>query len=250
MWLSKVELTLLNIQLISSRGIIDSRRTTRSVRMHGQTIESTDLFDNDWQKRAKDIHDDDLMQINTFGRMLVALSLSRTDYFTKLLSKTNENTVMVMFSTGAKQLEVLGKLREKLCKGEVPTDQDLREVPIRAVPDDMKRMLSRAAQGITELRRRLEDVHKQYEIDYIVFVMLGPEDGEDHGTYFIGSLLTKMSLTLEVKRTLVCLSCGAQGSEKKALKKCARCKDALYCSKECQTKDWPQHRRKCPLTHV
>lgn len=213
--------------------------------MNGQTIESTDLFNSDWQKRAEEIKDDDLLQINTMGRLLVALSLARADYFTKVLSKTTENTVMVMFSSMKTQTTVMKGLRDMLLRGVKPSDRDLQRVPVRAIPAEMRGMVLKNSKGITELQRRLEDVHKQYEINYIIFVMLAAEDSKDKGTYFIGSLLTKADLTLEIKRTLVCTSCGAQGTEKSSLKHCGKCKVTLYCSKECQTKDWPQHRAHC-----
>lgn len=40
------------------------------------------------------------------------------------------------------------------------------------------------------------------------------------------------------------LSCSVCGSDKKLLR-CARCKSRIYCSKEHQRKDWPQHRSSC-----
>ena len=40
-----------------------------------------------------------------------------------------------------------------------------------------------------------------------------------------------------------CLECGEQDRNK--LKKCVGCKCATYCGRECQTKDWPTHKRFC-----
>jgi hypothetical protein len=39
-------------------------------------------------------------------------------------------------------------------------------------------------------------------------------------------------------------SCGKWASAL-IMKKCGRCKDVYYCSKECQTKDWAEHKTTC-----
>ena len=42
-----------------------------------------------------------------------------------------------------------------------------------------------------------------------------------------------------------CNHCGYIGKEG-ALQKCGRCKDAYYCSKECQVEHWKLHKKECP----
>lgn len=43
-----------------------------------------------------------------------------------------------------------------------------------------------------------------------------------------------------------CDRCGKQeGSESTTLNRCGRCKVGRYCSKECQTADWPSHKARC-----
>ena len=46
----------------------------------------------------------------------------------------------------------------------------------------------------------------------------------------------------------ICFSCGGKAKEGQSLSKCAKCKIASYCSRECQIKDWKQgrHRISCP----
>ncbi len=39
-----------------------------------------------------------------------------------------------------------------------------------------------------------------------------------------------------------CDSCGTSGAN---FSRCARCRTAIYCSRDCQTKDWPNHKTIC-----
>ena len=41
-----------------------------------------------------------------------------------------------------------------------------------------------------------------------------------------------------------CAVCDASNDEVK-LKSCAKCESVLYCSRECQKKDWKKHKRNC-----
>ena len=40
-----------------------------------------------------------------------------------------------------------------------------------------------------------------------------------------------------------CWECGKANDEESSLKKCAACKVACYCDKQCQTKDWKERHR-------
>lgn len=47
----------------------------------------------------------------------------------------------------------------------------------------------------------------------------------------------------------ICSACGdRRTAEQSPMSRCARCKNARYCSKECQTRDWPVHRNFCKPT--
>lgn len=58
--------------------------------------------------------------------------------------------------------------------------------------------------------------------------------------------ISMSGLSVQGDETLRCTNCGdteAKGGG--PLKKCARCKNAKYCSAECQKKDWKKHRMEC-----
>jgi hypothetical protein len=42
-----------------------------------------------------------------------------------------------------------------------------------------------------------------------------------------------------------CLACSKTSGEGAALNKCSRCQEARYCSRACQIKDFPQHKKVC-----
>ncbi|KDR81037.1 hypothetical protein GALMADRAFT_241659 [Galerina marginata CBS 339.88] len=51
----------------------------------------------------------------------------------------------------------------------------------------------------------------------------------------------------ELKTAVGCSNCQRPESDSVKLRKCAKCKMILYCSKECQTRDWPTHKSHCKI---
>lgn len=50
----------------------------------------------------------------------------------------------------------------------------------------------------------------------------------------------------EVDQLISCRTCGKEASDDTKLKQCSRCKNALYCSSDCQKADWfSGHRGNC-----
>ena len=67
-----------------------------------------------------------------------------------------------------------------------------------------------------------------------------------------------MSLSVPYHPYSSCLICGEDGISydeslevtRRKLNRCSGCKEAVYCSKGCQKKDWKVHRRECSLLQV
>ncbi|GFH52316.1 hypothetical protein CTEN210_08792 [Chaetoceros tenuissimus] len=62
------------------------------------------------------------------------------------------------------------------------------------------------------------------------------------------SILKAMDVPLGDKKHL-CLKCGKKEQEDGSkLMKCSRCKSVSYCSRQCQAKDWKEHKTYCEMT--
>jgi len=44
---------------------------------------------------------------------------------------------------------------------------------------------------------------------------------------------------------MFCWNCTKRDETLKGFKKCSRCKEARYCSRECQKENWPEHKKSC-----
>merc|ERR1711933_610028 len=50
------------------------------------------------------------------------------------------------------------------------------------------------------------------------------------------------------KTKRLCLNCGAsRAANGDSLSQCSRCKCAYYCSRDCQVKDWKEHKNLCKM---
>jgi len=53
----------------------------------------------------------------------------------------------------------------------------------------------------------------------------------------------------ELLRSCELASCGAKEAHVKHFSRCAACTAVVYCSKTCQTADWPAHKKACKAAH-
>lgn len=56
---------------------------------------------------------------------------------------------------------------------------------------------------------------------------------------------SKSSTKKEWRTKQTCANCGVTAKEKGKLLKCAKCRDATYCSRACQTAHWQVHKKRC-----
>jgi hypothetical protein len=71
----------------------------------------------------------------------------------------------------------------------------------------------------------------------------GPEMGVLHPHPVIGKLFTEIRTVpnfFDINLNKLCAVC-----YKSQTQRCGRCKKVYYCSRQCQTRDWPVHKRKC-----
>ncbi|KAF9355113.1 hypothetical protein BGX26_006988 [Mortierella sp. AD094] len=64
-------------------------------------------------------------------------------------------------------------------------------------------------------------------------------------TSFVHVVPLSLSTICDTHRTVtpnICKKCG-----KRTTKRCAKCKQTYYCSRECQTDNWPDHRPSCRI---
>jgi hypothetical protein len=72
-----------------------------------------------------------------------------------------------------------------------------------------------------------------------------PYEGTCHGHAHAGAVGTTRACAWCGRTAEQTLQSGAGVSDKCKLKECARCRSVRYCSKECQTADWPAHKATC-----
>ena len=85
----------------------------------------------------------------------------------------------------------------------------------------------------------IEEVKKKHPND-LYDAMLGEEIPVDVVTEIVQRALRKISIAF---KKVTCSVCGSPGPGR--LKICSRCKSVHYCSRDCQKKDWKQHKGYC-----
>lgn len=75
---------------------------------------------------------------------------------------------------------------------------------------------------------------------------------------FLDAMVTEQNLTYSMqdivedlgKKLKMCAFCDTEPPEGKPFAKCSRCAETSYCSKECQKRDWSNHKKNCQMTNV
>lgn len=65
---------------------------------------------------------------------------------------------------------------------------------------------------------------------------------------FIKQVLALRKKFFSETKTVCCSFCDSQGTTAHPLLRCSGCKEARYCTSECQKRDWPQHKIACKAT--
>ncbi|MCX5925562.1 MAG: ankyrin repeat domain-containing protein [Candidatus Dependentiae bacterium] len=74
----------------------------------------------------------------------------------------------------------------------------------------------------------------------------GDDVGLDDAEPTIDAMIAFLRTKIKLDKARVCLGCGLGEREGAPLRVCAKCKDVLYCSRECQVLDWKiQHKYDC-----
>jgi hypothetical protein len=106
---------------------------------------------------------------------------------------------------------------------------------------------------LTQARRRFElDAHKQIRRNTkihknTIVAVIRIFDGPARGIIFLSVLLCSAPSAIMLR---CCIVCRAEASPDLQIQYCAICQSALYCSKDCQTTHWREHKKICKLLNV
>ena len=97
-------------------------------------------------------------------------------------------------------------------------------------------------------RAQGEDLFKTEEVRWLLGVMARQKDGTPRPHYSDQerhAICRELGLDMYSSKCMVCQACQRPPSADLRLKLCKQCQQSWYCSRECQRRHWPEHKRGC-----
>ena len=97
-------------------------------------------------------------------------------------------------------------------------------------------------------RAQGEDLFKTEEVRWLLGVMARQKDGTPRPHYSDQerhAICRELGLDMYSSKCMTCQACQRPPSADLRLKLCKQCQQSWYCSRECQRRHWPEHKRGC-----
>jgi hypothetical protein len=180
--------------------------------------------------------------------LLQILLLSRPTYFRNLADNAKDRVVMLSFGDYDDQKIRISPIIKKISKLKVPSDKDLDIMNFVPSKNPALDFLPRLFPNSADLPAKLKGYGK-YVLILLIFI------GKSARLTLLNLYPTFHENTSQMNETSAnyfllyanknsCSYCD-KISENEALKKCGKCMTAKYCSKECQKRDWEEHKTLC-----
>lgn len=205
----------------------------------------------DWSEDLKKVKSFPLESFECLQAILPVLVLAKPKY---LRDRSGTSGLLrISFFTADIQANCLRNLIKILGRKQVPKDEDLKDLSAINLPAEFCDRIARDLPGYKDLPLRYRKAKKAGHI--IIFFTAPMESPEETMAYLITNpqvaelpkklnnpTLAQESLD-DFKSGRNCFNC-KKGTVVK-MKACGDCRMAVYCSKECQRENWPDHKQKC-----
>jgi len=217
----------------------DSRLFTGTFKINGkdENVSEPEMKRNRYQyRRAKKAHEE-YVQNYSLGRyrkkIYLLRALARDDSFFDMLGfrflthrhRWEGYSMSVENYSGREWMPLVDLYHEQMRKWEFPYDDLLfRPLAMFHIPDSM-------VENLDLEKAEMANLKLKHSIGADSPYWVTNDDSHRYNDRY-GNL---------------CMTCGKVGNSRNKMKACAKCKTAFYCSKECQQKDWKDHKKYCKL---